>query len=196
MAGLTPKQEAFCAAYLSCLRFTEAWCDGWQDSVPAAAGGYYVYLLVDPRDDRIFYVGKGKGKRIFQHALDAKRGRVANAEKHKRIVAIHQSGAKVVEVFFHGAATEAEALMLERQLIRLLVDSGLTNISGGAMTNAELAQERAKAAMGRLKSFDRWLATARKDQIRAAERTCGSARNYYDQTRATFARYAAGDFAH
>ena len=32
---------------------------------------YYVYALVDPRDNRIFYIGKGKGNRIFQHAKDA-----------------------------------------------------------------------------------------------------------------------------
>ena len=30
--------------------------------------GYYVYALVDPRDRKIFYIGKGKGNRIFQHA--------------------------------------------------------------------------------------------------------------------------------
>ena len=32
---------------------------------------YYVYALVDPRDHRIFYIGKGKGDRIFQHAGDS-----------------------------------------------------------------------------------------------------------------------------
>ena len=31
---------------------------------------YYVYALMDPRDNRIFYIGKGKGNRIFQHAKD------------------------------------------------------------------------------------------------------------------------------
>lgn len=32
---------------------------------------YYVYALVDPRDKRIFYVGKGTGDRVFQHAEDS-----------------------------------------------------------------------------------------------------------------------------
>ena len=32
---------------------------------------YYVYALVDPRDNRIFYIGKGKGNRVFQHAKDS-----------------------------------------------------------------------------------------------------------------------------
>ena len=30
--------------------------------------GYYVYALVDPRNNRVFYVGKGAGNRVFQHA--------------------------------------------------------------------------------------------------------------------------------
>ena len=30
--------------------------------------GYYVYLLSEPPDGRIFYVGKGKGNRVFSHA--------------------------------------------------------------------------------------------------------------------------------
>ena len=31
----------------------------------------YVYALVDPRNDCIFYIEKGKGNRAFQHAEDA-----------------------------------------------------------------------------------------------------------------------------
>ena len=32
---------------------------------------YYVYCLVDPRDNKIFYVGKGYGNRVFNHAADS-----------------------------------------------------------------------------------------------------------------------------
>jgi len=33
--------------------------------------GYYVYLLKDPETDKVFYVGKGTGNRIFQHLKEA-----------------------------------------------------------------------------------------------------------------------------
>ena len=29
--------------------------------------GIYVYRLIDPRNGQTFYVGKGKGNRVFQH---------------------------------------------------------------------------------------------------------------------------------
>ena len=31
---------------------------------------YYVYLLSDPTNNEIFYVGKGKGNRAFSHLKD------------------------------------------------------------------------------------------------------------------------------
>ena len=31
----------------------------------------YVYCLVDPRDRKIFYIGKGVGNRVFAHAYAA-----------------------------------------------------------------------------------------------------------------------------
>lgn len=33
----------------------------------AKAVGNYVYRLIDPRNGETFYVGKGKGNRVFQH---------------------------------------------------------------------------------------------------------------------------------
>jgi len=32
-------------------------------------GPYYVYALIDPRDDTIFYVGKGGEARLLAHGL-------------------------------------------------------------------------------------------------------------------------------
>ena len=32
---------------------------------------YYVYELQVPRDNTVFYIGKGKGERAKQHELDA-----------------------------------------------------------------------------------------------------------------------------
>ena len=32
---------------------------------------WYVYALIDPRDGRLFYIGKGKGNRVFAHAHEA-----------------------------------------------------------------------------------------------------------------------------
>ena len=40
--------------------------------------GYYVYLLSDPSNGEIFYVGKGKGNRVFSHFKDKGYGEKAN----------------------------------------------------------------------------------------------------------------------
>ena len=32
---------------------------------------YYVYVLIDPRDSKIFYVGKGNENRVFSHINEA-----------------------------------------------------------------------------------------------------------------------------
>lgn len=91
--------------------------------------GYYVYALSDPRDGQVFYVGKGKGDRVFQHAVHARK--VSDSEptgvlKLDTIRAIHSAGDRVgVELIRHGLPDEATAFEVEAAVIDALVLVGL-----------------------------------------------------------------------
>ena len=53
----------------------------------------YDYLLRDPRDGVVFYVGKGKGDRVHSHVAEAERGGGKN--KVQRIRSIQDAGLAV-----------------------------------------------------------------------------------------------------
>lgn len=97
----------------------------------------YVYILIDPRSKKIFYVGKGNGNRVFQHlkcALDA--SEVSNA-KYKTIREIINEGKEVKYYILRHGMTEDEALLVESVFINFLTYkdfafvAGLTNIVAG-----------------------------------------------------------------
>jgi hypothetical protein len=54
---------------------------------------WYVYELFDPRTDQVFYVGKGKGKRIDSHEKDAAKG--ICSKKTNKINSIHSAGLQI-----------------------------------------------------------------------------------------------------
>ncbi len=100
--------------------------------------GWYVYRLVDPRNGETFYVGKGKGSRVFAHALgsldDETRTKMMNDgpadPKLERINEIKAAGLDVSHVIHrHGLSTEAVAYEVEAALIDAF--PGLTNRQGG-----------------------------------------------------------------
>jgi len=43
---------------------------------------YYVYELIDPRNSKVFYIGKGKDKRMYTHVRRVKKGKIPNKNKH------------------------------------------------------------------------------------------------------------------
>ena len=45
---------------------------------------YYVYALRDPRDGRVFYVGKGRGGRINAHLREAGKDKGGRINSHLR----------------------------------------------------------------------------------------------------------------
>lgn len=102
------------------------------DFVPGVAEkiGYYAYLLIDPRDQSVFYVGKGTGNRCFAHVAEAREtvaDSVGDYAKLTRIRDIEDSGASVrIEILRHGL-TEHEALLVESAAIDLLGMPELTN---------------------------------------------------------------------
>lgn len=94
---------------------------------------YYVYCLVDPTDNKVFYVGKGKNNRVFNHIENVEDQTendtdqlIDEGEKNKRIKEI---GAQNVKHFIlrHGL-TEDQALQLESTLIDFLMDE---RVNGG-----------------------------------------------------------------
>lgn len=90
----------------------------------------YVYRLIDPRNGETFYVGKGKGNRVFAHirgeaALDG--DQVDN--KLKRIREIRLAGFDVGHVIHRHGMDDATAFEVEASLIDAY--PGLTNVVGG-----------------------------------------------------------------
>jgi hypothetical protein len=97
--------------------------------------GYYVYRLIDPRDGNTFYVGKGKGDRLYQHVgaalnfsgQDGKENdEDEDSAKIKTIRAIHGVGLEVLHIVHRHGMCEATAIEVEAALIDAI--PGLTNL--------------------------------------------------------------------
>jgi uncharacterized protein len=96
---------------------------------------FYVYRLIDPRNGETFYVGKGRGNRVFQHIRAEKVFEddvVGN--KVKRIREIMVAGFEVGHVIHRHGMDERTALEVEAALIDAY--PGLTNIAGGVGNSA------------------------------------------------------------
>ena len=89
--------------------------------------GHYVYLYVNPLDESIFYVGKGKGARALAHLK-------ANSEPSikQRIREIRTSGEEPrIEILCHGLPDAESALRVEAAAIDLIGLSNLANTVRG-----------------------------------------------------------------
>lgn len=83
--------------------------------------GHYVYLLVDPRDSRPFYVGKGVGVRMMTHGLEAvDAAEDSDVRKLQRINEIRAAGLEhEIWIARYGMST-AEYTAVEATLIDTL----------------------------------------------------------------------------
>ncbi len=97
-----------------------------------AAIGEYVYRLIDPRNGETFYVGKGKGDRVFNHVLGAPaldNYQTQLSEKLTRIREIQKAGFEVQHVIHRHGLDSATAFEVEAALMDAY--PGLSNIAGG-----------------------------------------------------------------
>ena len=91
---------------------------------------YYVYALIDPRNNQYFYIGKGKGKRYLSHLKTNNSD--FNQTKLDKIKEIKASGYEVkIEILFPNI-NEETAFELEKILIYKL---GRIILSEGILTN-------------------------------------------------------------
>lgn len=95
---------------------------------------YYVYALIDPRDNQYFYIGKGRGKRYLAHLQ--KNMSDTNLAKLTRIIDIKKSGYQVlIEILFQNLCEEI-AFELEKAVVyklgrQILNEGVLTNMNPG-----------------------------------------------------------------
>lgn len=179
LSSLTPKQARFVAEYLKDQNATQAAIlAGIEFGKPV---GFYCYLLVDPRNGQVFYVGKGVRNRLTAHARLARLGVVDNAPKCRRIAEIHEAGLEVEAVVLAGGLGEVEALGVEREVIAALRDTGIASISGGNCTNAERVAEQVAAIRRQMLPVLMWKLMATPEQIAAATRHSGSPEAFHAQ---------------
>ena len=101
--------------------------------------GFYVYRLIDPRNAETFYVGKGRGNRIFAHvndelsASELEEDQDSVSEKIHRIRQIRTDGFKVLHVIHRHGMDERTAFEVEAALID--ATAGVSNLAGGHGSN-------------------------------------------------------------
>lgn len=97
---------------------------------------YYVYILVNPINQTVFYIGKGKGNRVFEHEIEAvEMDALMKKEKLTIIRKIHNQGLKVEKYIISYGLTEREAFYIENAMIDFCRLIGMENLSINQLSN-------------------------------------------------------------
>lgn len=91
---------------------------------------YYVYQLIDPRNNTPFYIGEGKGDRARSH-LNFTSG-CKNPHKDRVIRKIQSLGLEVIVDIVEKHLTKEQSILSEERLIEQIGLDNLTNICANA----------------------------------------------------------------
>ena len=117
----------------------------------AAINGYYVYALIDPRSNDVFYIGKGTGNRVFSHEAESEKVSLSEKEKIEKIKDIENNGFSVKRIIVNWGLSEQEAFAAEASLINLynlISGNQLTNIVAGHHAHESLTAENFELKYG------------------------------------------------
>ena len=122
--------------------------DKFSEKSLLSLGEFYVYALIDPRSNAIFYIGKGTKNRVFEHEKESLTSPDSEKLKLQIISEIHAAGLEVKKIIINSNLTEEQAFVAEASLINAfnyVNDIKLTNIvsghhSSGALTVEEFEQ--------------------------------------------------------
>ena len=93
----------------------------------ANALGFYVYAYIDPRDESVFYIGKGVGTRAVDHLFDK-----SESDKVARINDIRGAGLEPrIDIIAYQLRDDLESSRVEAALIELIGVNQLTNLVRG-----------------------------------------------------------------
>ncbi len=118
---------------------------------------FYVYQLINPIDNTVFYIGKGTGKRVFEHEKNCKNGSEKNISKAIVIKSIIDAGLSVKTNIIKDNLTEQDAFQLEHKLIIQFKYENLTNIQKGHESDLEKGKKQAKYNLSKMLPFYKWV---------------------------------------
>ncbi len=112
---------------------------------------FYVYLLIDPRTDKVFYVGKGKTNRMYEHKTDAINKRHHNKHLQNKILKILAAGLSIKYDKVFITTNEEEAFAKEMETIQYFGLKNLCNLTEGG--EGSTGYKHTKKALQKMRAF-------------------------------------------